>query len=90
MGEVSIPSKTTLGSCVPSEVCLFVSEATCGSIVTMDELKRRGWFLIGFVVCVKNENELVDLLLIHYGIARGLWYLLLSSLGFLWVLLFSC
>ncbi|KAL6338832.1 hypothetical protein AAG906_023982 [Vitis piasezkii] len=59
-GDVAFPSKIVWGSWAPTK------------ILTLDQLKRRGWVLVGLCCMCKDADESVDHLLIHCGIAREL------------------
>ena len=54
-GGVTFPSRTIWGSWACTKVWLFAWKATFVPILTMDQLKRKGWVLVGFVVCIKME-----------------------------------
>ena len=71
------------GSWAPTIVGFFGWEVAWGGILTMDQLKRRGWLLMGYCYVCKNEEEF------HGGKARELWHFLLFSFGILWVSLMS-
>ena len=79
-GEFSV-SRVFLSvlTCVPSKVGLFAWKASWGKVLTLDQLKRRGWTLANrcFLCLVKEES--IDHILIHCSKARVLWDLL--SLG---------
>ena len=67
-GEVPFPLKLVWGSWAPTKVSILTRER----ILTMDQLKRRGWVLVSYCCMCKNADESIDHLLIHCGIAREL------------------
>ena len=71
-GEVTSPSKIIWGSWAPIKVSFFAWEITWGGILTMDQLKSRGWVLTSFCCMCKDADELENYLFIHCGIAREL------------------
>ena len=71
-GDVAFPLKIVWGSWAPTKVTFFAWEGTWGQILTLDQLKRRGWVLVGLCCMCKDADESVDHLLIHCGIAREL------------------
>ena len=64
----------------------FAWEASWGKVLTLDQLKKRGWILANrcFLCCVEEES--IDHILIHCTKARVLWELLFAIFEVNWVL----
>ena len=62
----------------------FVWEATCGKILTLDQLKRRGLTFANKFFLSQEWEETVDHLLLHCTKTRVLWDLLFSVFGVSW------
>ncbi|KAL6331818.1 hypothetical protein AAG906_020162 [Vitis piasezkii] len=62
------------------------SEASWGKVLTMDQLKKRGWALANRCFLCCEEEESIDHILIHCFRARVLWELLFALFGVCWVL----
>ncbi|RVW13836.1 hypothetical protein CK203_079440 [Vitis vinifera] len=50
---------------VPSKVCFFAWEASWGKVLTMDQLKKRGWAVANRCFLCCEEEESIDHILIH-------------------------
>ena len=52
---VQFPKSVIWSPCVPTNVGFFVWEASWGKVLTLDQLKRRGWTLANrcFLCCVE-------------------------------------
>ena len=74
---------------VPSKVSFFAWEASWGKVLTMDQLKKRGWVVANRCFLCCEEEESIDHILIHCSKARALWELLFALFGVCWVLPFS-
>ncbi|RVX17120.1 putative ribonuclease H protein [Vitis vinifera] len=74
---------------LPSKVSFFAWEASWGNVLTMDQLKKRGWALANRCFLCCEEEESIDHILIHCSRARVLWELLFAIFGVFWVLPFS-
>nr|CAN73158.1 hypothetical protein VITISV_017219 [Vitis vinifera] len=71
---------------VPSKVGFFAWEASWGKVLTMDQLKKRGWALANRCFLCCEEEESIDHILIHCSRARALWEFLFALFGVFWVL----
>lgn len=64
---------------------VFVRGATCGRILTLDNLQRRG--VAGANGCyLHREEKNCNQLVLHCGFSRAVWPLLISLFGISWVL----
>ena len=70
---------------VPTKVGFFVWEAWWGKVLTLDQLKRRGFSLANRCYLCGEEEENVDHLLIHCLKIRTSWSSLLTALDIAWV-----
>ena len=66
-GEVTFPSKIIWDSWAPTKVSFFSWEVIWDRILSIDQLKKRGWVLAGFRCTCKDADESVEHLLIHCG-----------------------
>ena len=83
---VQFPNSIIWSHCVPTKVGFFAWEASWGKVLTLDQLKKRGWILANrcFLCCVEEES--IDHILIHCTKARVLWELLFAIFEVNWVL----
>ena len=81
---VQFPKGIIWSPCVPTKVGFFAWEASWGKMLTLDQLKKRGWTLANrcFLCCVEEES-------IDCTKARVLWELLFALFGVMWVLPYS-
>ena len=86
---VRFPTSIIWSLCVPTKVGFFAWETSWGKVLTLDQLKKRGWTLINrcFLCCAKEES--IDHILIHCTKARVLWGLLFALFEVMWVLPYS-
>ena len=70
---------------VPPKLGFFAWEASWGKVLTLDQLKRRGFTLVNRCFLCEEEEETIDHLLIHCSIAKMLWNLLLAIVDYNWV-----
>ena len=57
---------------VPMRVCFLAWKATWGRILTLEQLKRRGWKSPNKCFMSKGDEETVDHILLHYSKATTL------------------
>ena len=72
-----------------SRIGFFVWEATWARIVTLDQLKRKGWRIPNRCFLCQTCEESIDHLLLHCEKTREVWMLLLFLFGVSWVFPFS-
>ena len=82
--NVVFPYKFIWNSWVPTKVGFFAWEASCGKILTLDNLKK-GRDLANRCFLCEKEEETVDHLLLHCSRTRVIWELLLAIVGVKWV-----
>ena len=74
---------------MPTKVCFFAWEAFWGKVLTLDQLKKRGWCLANKCFLCCEEEQSIDHILIQCSRARVLWDLLFALFGVTWVLPYS-
>ena len=67
-------------------VSFFAWEASWSRLLTLDQLKRRGWNIPNRCYLCKTEEETIDHLLLFCDKARMLWNLIYSLFGVKWVM----
>ena len=83
---VTFPWKAIWGAHAPRRVSFFAWAATWGRILTTDNLKRRGYQLVGRCCMCRCNEETISHLLLHCEVAHGLWNFVFRSFGIVWVL----
>ncbi|RVW89280.1 hypothetical protein CK203_032620 [Vitis vinifera] len=63
--SVPFPWSIIWSPCVPSKVGFFAWEALWGKVLTLDQLKRKGWTLANRCFLCLVEEESIDHILIH-------------------------
>ena len=83
---VPFPRSIIWSPCVPTKVVFFAWEASWGKVLTLDQLKKRGWPIANrcFLCCAEEES--INHILNHCSKARVLWELLFAMFGVMWVL----
>ncbi|KAL6314646.1 hypothetical protein AAG906_026990 [Vitis piasezkii] len=86
---VPFPWNIIWSPCVPTKVGFFALEASWGKVLTLDQLKRRGWAIANrcFLCCAEEES--INHIIIHCSKARVLWELVFVLFGVTWVLPYS-
>ncbi|RVW51874.1 hypothetical protein CK203_067969 [Vitis vinifera] len=69
---VQFPINIIWNPCVPTKVCFFAWEAFWGKVLTLDQLKKRGWCLANRCFLCCEEEESIDHILIQCSRARVL------------------
>ena len=80
------PTSIVWRSWAPMKVSFFAWEASWGRILTLDQLKRRGWTLPNKCYLCKCVEETTNHLLLHCSKARMVWHLILGLFGVEWVM----
>jgi hypothetical protein len=78
--------KLIWGVKAPRRISFFLWTTARGSILTCDNLMRRGHVLAGWCCMCKNHWETGDHLLLHCEAAVGMWSFVLNMFGIQWVL----
>ena len=73
-------------SLVPPRVSFFAWKATWKKALTLDRIQKRGFSLANRCYLCLAEEESIDHILLHCGLARSLWGLLFSLFEVSWVL----
>ena len=63
--SVLFPMKNIWKSCVQPKVSFFTWEASWGKVLTLDQVKKRGWALANRCSFCQVEEESIDHLLLH-------------------------
>ena len=79
---VPFPRSIIWSPYVPTKVGFFAWEATWGKVLTLDQLKKRGWALPNRCYLCGATEESINHLLIHCTKARVLWDLLFNLFGY--------
>ena len=83
------PWSIILRSWASMRVSFFASEMSWNIILTIDQLKRRGWNMSTRCYLCKGEEEIINHPILFCKKATMLWSLLFSLFGAQWVLHFS-
>ena len=84
--EICFPWKSIWRVKAPPRVAFFIWSTAWGRILTCDNLKKRGFVLVGWCCMCKNADETVDHLLLHCWATRQLWSFVFLFVGIDWVL----
>ena len=79
---LDFPSRSIWNPIVPPKLSFFTWEAYEGKVLTLDQLKKRGFTLANRCFLCEEEKETIDHMLIHCPTARILWDLFLAIGGF--------
>uniref|UniRef100_A0A5B7BYU4 Reverse transcriptase zinc-binding domain-containing protein n=1 Tax=Davidia involucrata TaxID=16924 RepID=A0A5B7BYU4_DAVIN len=83
------PWRAVWCSGVPRKVSFFAWSAAWGAILTIDNLQKRDFLMANRCCLCKVEMETVGHILLHCGLVRDLWGMLLSLFGMNWVMPYS-
>ena len=75
------PHGIVWNSWMPPRISFFAWEATWAKILTLDQLKKRGWRIPNRCYWCKEEKETSDHILIHCSKTRLLWQLIFAPFG---------
>jgi hypothetical protein len=81
----SFPWKSIWKVKAPTHIAFFLWATTVGRILTVDNLKRRGFQLINRYCLCKKDEEIINHLLLHCEFSVDIWHLVLISFGVSWV-----
>ena len=82
--SVLFPMKIIWKSCVQPKVSFFTWEASWGKVLTLDQVKKRGWALANRCYFCQADEESINHLLLHCENTRASWemfFTLFSVLG---------
>ena len=85
-GVDPFPHSIVWNSGVPVRVNFFAWEATWAKILTLNQLRKRGWKLPNRCYMCKEEEETSVHILLHCPKACILWQLIFSLFGVQWVM----
>jgi hypothetical protein len=85
-GPTSFPWKSIWRTKTPPRVAFFAWTAARGKILTIDNLRWRGMFVVNRCWLCESDGESMDHLLLHCGVTNALWNTILSRLGLSWVM----
>ena len=78
---VLFPMKNIWKSSVQTKVSFFAWQASWGKVLTLDQVKKRGWALANRCYFCQVEEESIDHLLLHCEKTRVLWEMLFTLFG---------
>ena len=79
-----LPRKLFWNQCVPTNVGFYAWEAWWGKMMTIDQLKRRGFSQANRCSLCGSDEENIEHLLIQCKMVWGLW-VSLAAMGVVWV-----
>ena len=87
--SVLFPMKNIRKSCVQPKVSFFAWEATWSKVLTLDQVKKRGWTLVNRCYFCQAKEESIDHLLLYCEKTRALWEMFFTLFIVSWVFLSS-
>jgi hypothetical protein len=88
-GSIPFPWKGIWRTKTPPRVAFFAWIATRSKIPTIGNLRRRGMIMVNKCWLCESDEESVDHLLLHCGVASALLNVIFSRFGLCWVTLGS-
>jgi hypothetical protein len=87
-GSISFPWKGIWRTKAPPRVTFFAWTAARSKILTIDNIRQGGMIVVNRWLC-ESDEESMDHLLLHCGVAYALWNVIFSRFGLCWVMLGS-
>ena len=82
----SFPWRSIWEQKVPSKVAFFVWTAALGTILTIDNLRKKKVLILDWCYMCKSNAESVDHLLLHCPIVFELWFGVFTLFGIYWAM----
>ncbi|KAG2720367.1 hypothetical protein I3760_02G032600 [Carya illinoinensis] len=89
LGNITFPWKCIWKAKVPSKVAFFGWLVSLEKVLTTDNLRKRGFYVMDWCTMCKNDGESVNHLFLHCEMATTLWNELFVKLGIVWVMPFQ-
>ena len=83
--DIDFPVCPVWNAVIPSKISFFTWEASRGKVMTLEQLKRHGRYLVNKCCLCEEDEETIDHLLIHCNTARMHCVLFLTIVGTTWV-----
>ena len=77
----SFPWRSIWKQKVPSKVAFFVWTATLGTILTIDNLRKKKVLILDWCYIHKSNEESIDHLILHCPIVYELWSMVFTLFG---------
>lgn len=71
---------------VPSKVAFFCLLVFLENILTADNLRKHGLFVVDWCLIYKKDVESFNYLFFHYEVAKTLWDEILGERGIVWMM----
>ena len=82
----SFPWRSIWKQKVPSKVAFFVWTAALGTILTINNLRKKNMLILDWCYMCKSNGESVDHLLLHCSIVYKLWSMVFTLFGIHWAM----
>ncbi|XP_042967635.1 probable uridine nucleosidase 2 isoform X1 [Carya illinoinensis] len=86
---LNVTHQVILTAKVPSKVAFFGWLVSLEKVLTTDNLRKRGFYVMDWCTMCKNDGESVNHLFLHCEMATALWNELFVKLGIVWVMPFQ-